>query len=558
MKRLTIVTFTLLLLILGGTRTQHQLAFTNGQIHTLNAENDVVEAMLVEAGRITALGSTAYISSLTDSNTQVVDLQEGVLLPGFVDAHSHFPASGIRAISVDLSPSPIGETDSVAVLMSKIQRAAEAQPNKKSWILGYNYDNTSLGNGQHPTRAQLDSVVSTQPVYLWHSSGHMGVANSMALEALSINEGSVAPFGGHYGVDPLTGKLNGLLQEKAAPPLSRIIKQYSVKQQLQVLTEARDEYLAAGVTTVQNGFAGKNQMRVLRLAQWLGLLHQRVVVWPAHHKKAVEHDPLHKRPKRFTFHKGAVKILVDGSPQGMTAYLTQPYYKPPNNNDRYRGFALIEQAELTRLVTDYHRIGYQLALHGNGDAAMDYIINAVSAAQADHPRADARHIIVHAQTIRKDQIEKLKELSITPSFFNSHTFYWGDWHRTQSLGPDRSNNISPTRWALDAGLKISLHSDAPVTPMDPMQLLWSATKRETTTGFVLGAEQRIDTQSALRALTIDAAWQNHLDGQIGSFEIGKLADAVLLSHSPFEVDDVREIQVQATYIGGIKRFDKKP
>jgi len=145
---------------------------------------------------------------------------------------------------------------------------------------------------------------------------------------------------------------------------------------------------------------------------------------------------------------------------------------------------------------------------------------------------------------------------LCPTFFTSHTYYWGDWHRQFTLGPERAGNISPARWAQQAGVRFSLHSDTPVTPIAQQQLLWSATKRQTQSGQTLGADQRIDMQSALRAITIDAAWQNHLEDVVGSLEVGKFADMVVLSQSPFDVDDVRRIDVLATYINGVKHYQR--
>lgn len=523
----------------------------------MDAANRIVEALLVEHGRIKAVGSTAEITAIMRSNTRVIDLAGRSLLPGFVDAHSHFPASGISTVSVDLSSPPVGDITSSKQLLARLQDASGGG-DEEDWLLGYNYDNTGLIDGDHPTRMQLDGVVSNRPVYLWHSSGHMGVANSKALEKLGIDDKTRAPAGGTFGLDKDTGKLNGLLQEKAAPPLARIVGQYSYAKQLGILTSARDEYLAAGITTVQNGYAGINQMRMLQAAQWLGLLPQRVVVWPAHDKHAVNYQPLGlgRTPTRFV--KGAVKIIVDGSPQGMTAYLSEPYFNTRAKPENYRGTPLISQPALNELVLLYHKAGFQLALHGNGDAAIEQIITAVELAQSQHPRVEARHILVHAQTIRQDQIDRLSKAGLSPSFFNSHTFYWGDWHRIQALGPVRAANISPAKWAQEAGVRFSLHSDSPVTPINPMQLLWSATNRKTSSGHVLGSAQRIDKQAALRAMTIDAAWQHHLDGFIGSLEKGKLADMVVLSNNPLDAEDARQIQVLATYVEGKEHYSSNP
>lgn len=518
----------------------------------MDSNNRVVQALLVQDGRISDLGTTRAISDKITGSVQVIDLQGLTLIPGIVDAHSHFPASGIRNVSVDLSPPPVGKTNSLPVLLEQISEATK-RTDTSDWLLGFNYDNTVLANGEHPTREQLDLIAPDHPVYCWHNSGHMGVANSQALLRLAINENSVAPVGGSLGRDKETGLLNGLLQEKAAPPLSTIVGKFSLAKQLQVLTSARDNYLAQGVTTVQNGYAGLSMMRVLRLAKKIGLLPQRVVIWPAHGKSKnyAKSDQSHAQ---FEYKVGAIKILVDGSPQGMTAFLSEPYHKPLDKPVGYRGFALIDQQALTDLVTHYHVNGYQLAMHGNGDAAIEYIINSVEAAQTAHPRADARHIIVHAQTIRQDQLARLEGLSLTPSFFTSHTYYWGDWHREQSLGPERAANISPAKWAIESGVRFTLHADSPVTPITPMQLLWSASNRMSSSGAELGLHQRIDMQTALRSITIDAAWQNHLDKAVGSLEAGKLADLVVLSDNPYTAADVREIEVLATYISGIERY----
>jgi len=191
-----------------------------------------------------------------------------------------------------------------------------------------------------------------------------------------------------------------------------------------------------------------------------------------------------------------------------------------------------------------------LAIHGNGDAAIQQIIEGLRFAQREYPREDARHIVVHAQTIRKTQLLALAELNITASFFPTHTHYWGDWYRQRALGEPRASNISPLASADEAGVRYSIHTDSPVTPIDSIHLLYTATERVTSSGFLLGAEQRISRLRALRAMTIDAAWQNHLDADRGSLEPGKLADFVVLSDDPLKVNEIRRIQVRQVWIGG--------
>ena len=381
------------------------------------------------------------------------------------------------------------------------------------------------------------------------------------------------------------GRLTGLLQEGAAPKLGDLLRQLPLTKLLEAFLLARDEYLAAGVTTLQNGYADQLSMRLLLWAQRLGILPQRAIVWPAHDKleqKLVEIIPVVEaeagqsnasrqlsRAMNWSlqdstrYHVGAIKLVADGSPQGRTAWLTEPYKLLPGAteaaaNSVYRGHPAMPEAEFRAWVERYHSAGFQLAMHGNGDASIDLIIDALAMANEHYPRKDARHIVVHAQTIRSDQLQTLADLSGTVSFFPAHTYFWGDWYRERLLGEVRSANISPLATADRFGVRYSIHSDAPVTPMQPMAMLWSATQRKTLSGVALGEMLVVSRERALRAMTIDAAWQNHLETDRGSLEAGKLADIIVLSGDPLQVDDVRKLHVQRVWIGGRDVYQRQP
>jgi predicted amidohydrolase YtcJ len=259
---------------------------------------------------------------------------------------------------------------------------------------------------------------------------------------------------------------------------------------------------------------------------------------------------------------GALKAWQDGSIQGFTGYLTQPYYLQPAGKTNYVGYAVRSREELARLVLKYHRTGYQLAIHGNGDAAIDDILEAYAAAQRDFPRSDTRHRIEHCQMAREDQLDRMKALGVTPSFFVGHVYYWGDRHRDIFLGPGRADRISPLRSAVDRGLRFTIHNDTPVTPVDPLLLVWAAVTRTTRNGQVLGPEQRVTVEQALRAVTSDAAWQNFDEQSKGSIEPGKLADFVILEANPLTAAPahLKDIAVLETIIGGqsVYRKSDKP
>ena len=208
------------------------------------------------------------------------------------------------------------------------------------------------------------------------------------------------------------------------------------------------------------------------------------------------------------------------------------------------------------MVKELHREGYQIAIHANGDAAIDDVIHAFREAQQEYPRSDARHRIEHCQMVRTDQLDSIAELGLSPSFFVGHVFYWGDRHRDIFMGPDRAAGISALRSATDRGIRFTVHDDTPVTPVNPLQLVWVSVNRLTKTGQVLGPEERVTPLQALRAVTIDAAWQNFEEDIKGSIEPGKLADLVIVTDNPLTIDPeaIVEIEVLQTIVGGISVY----
>ena len=177
-------------------------------------------------------------------------------------------------------------------------------------------------------------------------------------------------------------------------------------------------------------------------------------------------------------------------------------------------------------------------------------------AQREFPDSDLRHILVHGQTVQPDQLESLAALGMGVSFFPSHTYFWGDWYRQVLFGEERTAFISPLASAKNAGVRFSLHTDAPVTPIDQFQVAWSANQRKTLSGAVVGADESISILHALRAMTIDAAWQSGLEADRGSIEVGKLADFVVMSDDPTTADDIRQLQIEAVYIGAKEMYRK--
>jgi predicted amidohydrolase YtcJ len=530
----------------------HQV-FINGDVLTMDAQNSVAEAVSVRRDRIEAVGSTDEIMALVADDTEVVDLRGRTLLPGFVDAHGHFPGSGVSQVSADLTSPPVGDKLTIADVLDALrEEAVRKEPGE--WVTGFGYDDTLLAEGRHPTVDELDSVSTEHPIAATHVSGHMLVANSLALQLVGIEASTPDPVGGVISRKPGSQEPNGLLEETARQPVLDASQDLGVVDFYRMAKFAAREYAQVGVTTAQSGGVMPSLLQGLSLFSKLGAVPQRLVLFPFEHEFGDqllngEYQADDYNSDMITM--SAVKLIADGSIQGYTGYLSHPYHTPFHGNADYRGYPAIPREELFAKVEALHKAGYQLAIHGNGDESIEDILDAFEAAQASYPVDDPRMILIHSQMARQDQVARMKALGVTPSFFTAHTYYWGDRHRDIFMGPERAAVISPGRWAQEEGLRFSSHLDTPVVPMEPLQAVWSQVHRQTYGGDVLGPEQRVDVMTALRAVTIDAAWQVFLEDELGSIEPGKLADMIILSGNP--LDDpmgMRELRVDRTVIGG--------
>jgi len=553
------LTFILALAVLalgcgGGGGLYPDVIYTNGVIVTMEPDLPRAEAVAVRSGAIAGVGATAAIEALAGPDTEVIDLSGRTLLPGLYAAHDHFPGAGVLKVHrVDLNSPPIGRIETVDQLVEVLgQRARETQ--KGHWVIGRGYDDTLLNEQRHPTRVDLDRASTDHPIWIVHTSGHLGVANSRALEVANVTSGTPQPPGGviRLGED---GRPNGVFEESGGI-VSRHIPALSVEDRMLAMKQAVEDYLKQGVTTAVIAGGGRGSLRDLQEARRLGLLKFRIVTMTSKgapgSSSAAEAGGFISGFGDSRLKIGAIKITQDGSNQGFTGYFTEPYHTPFKGDASYRGYPRRSREDLVAMVKEIHDAGYQIAIHGNGDAAIDDILFAFERAQGDNPRPDARHRIEHCQYVREDQLDKLQELGVTPSFFVGHVYYWGDRHHEIFLGPERAARISPLASALKRGIRFTVHDDTPVTPVDPLQLVWGAVNRLTRSGRLLGADQRIAVEEALRAITIDAAWQNFEDDHKGSIATGKLADFVVLSENPLAIEPerIRDIEVLSTIVGG--------
>lgn len=531
-------------------------AYINGRILTMNQNNQISEAMLVRDNRIVAVGSTNDIKAQMSKPDTIVDLNGKTLMPGFIDAHGHFPGSGLAALAADLNSPPIGKITTAAAALAKIKMHADATP-KGEWIYAYGFDDTQITEQRFLSREELDSVSTEHPIYVSHVSGHMGVANSFAFNLVGYDRNTPDPSGGHIAHDK-EGNLAGLVEENAQTPLVTKALDLSTLQFYKMSSHANEEYLRKGVTSAQSGLASPALIQGLSSLGKLGFYPLRITLWPdlESAEMIVEGKLSKTNIESDRIKVGALKLVTDGSIQGFTGFLGHSYHTIPEGKaEDYAGYPTMSQTELTSTVEKFHSLGWQIAMHGNGDAAIDQIIKAYASAQAKHPREDARPIIIHAQMTRDDQLDQFAALNMSPSFFNSHVYYWGDRHKAIFMGPERAARMSPMNSALERNIPFTLHLDTPIVPMTPLLAAWSAVTRETSGGEVLGVDQAISPIQALRAQTIDAAWQIFAEKDRGSLEAGKLADFIILDRDPLSsTEALRDAQVLRTVVGGVVRY----
>ena len=484
-----------------------------------------------------------------------IDYGDQAILPGFIDAHGHASYLAFATQVANLASPPVGTVNNIKELQSELKKFIKDSNLKPGeWVMGLGYDDSLLAEKRHPTKDDLDEVSTEHPIYLIHVSAHLGAANSLGSKLANINSKTQDPPGGKIRRYASSPEPNGVFEETAAYPLQQLAMS-SYKDPIGSVKKAMQIYARNGITTVQDGASSPETIALMKAADAQGMINLDVISFPVGQNGLDQNlDSINFGSYEGRLKIGGIKLILDGSPQGKTAYLTEPYYKPPHSElDSYTGYPLIPQLEVSKWVKRYADLNIPIMAHANGDAAADMLIKAVTDADI---ASDHRTVMIHAQTVREDQLDKMKGLGIIPSYFSTHTFYWGDWHRDSVFGEERAMRISPTKSSLDRKMPFTVHNDAPVVPPDMIRLLWSTTNRKTRSGKVLGDEQKISTYEALKAITINAAYQHFEDDIKGTLEVGKQADIVVLSEDPLDMDakDILKIDVVATFSQGAEIF----
>ena len=537
--------------------------YRDGNIITINDAQPSAQAIAIKGGLILAVGSDAEVLKYKGDETVIVKLKGNTLVPGFVDAHSHFSGVGTQAIVANLLPAPDGSVNTIADLQMAMRNYIDSSAIVKNYnvAIGFNYDDSQLVEKRHPTRHDLDAVSTSIPIVIMHQSGHLGVYNTKALDLMGISADTEDPSGGIIEREADGKTPNGVMQENAHFMIFfKMIPDFTNEDLIALYKAGEQSYISNGFTTVQEGKTDLASLNLLpKIAASTGFDID-IISYPdiaAIGDVPLLHSNLMSTEYTNGFRLGGVKLTFDGSPQGKTAWFTKPYYQVPNGQAAdYAGYPAFSDQDAIKWMRLAITNQWQLLVHTNGDAAIDQLIKLVAELEPSLKDYDHRTVMIHGQFTRQDQVKKLKDLGVFPALYPMHTFYWGDWHRDSVAGLKRAENISPTGWFLDEDMRFTIHSDAPVTFPNAMRILDSAVNRTTRTQATLGSKHKITPLQALKAMTLWSAYQHFEEDIKGSLEVGKQADMVVLSDNPLTVpaSTIKDINVLETINNGQSIF----
>lgn len=537
---------------------QADTVLLNGRIFCGLAEG-FVEALAVRDGTVLAAGSAEEISNLRGAGTRVIDLAGRVAIPGLNDAHMHLLPLGVSMNEINLRPE-----EGVRSIDEVLRRVATVARTKKpgEWVLGRGYDHNELAEGRHPTADELDQVAPDNPVYIKRTCGHVGVVNSQAMRKAGIGHNTPSPDGGL--IERRDNKLTGLLAESAMRLIVEAMPKPSHAELTTAIEQAGHYMLSQGFTSVMDAgvgmLAGMAEIEAYEEMARTNRLPVRTWVCIYGNADGIG-DAAHAAGYRFgrevgLLRYGAMKVFGDGSAGGLTAAMSQPYRVGDPDN---RGIFIYSDTDMHGYLAHYHRLGYQLAIHAIGDAAIEQVLSGIEQADsAEHPVLGRRHRIEHCGFLTDGQLARMAAAGIDPVPQPVFIYEFGDLY-VHNLGQERADASYPMRKWFDAGVHPAASSDAPVCATDPFKNLFTMVTRQTKRHTVIGAAERLTMEEAVHAYTAIGAYTQFAEDRMGRLVPGQLADIAVLSHDIFAAP-VETVEMDArcdlTLLGGEVVYDR--
>lgn len=522
--------------------------YYNGPIMTMEDSLPFAEILVEENGKILYVGDK--LNAPIDDDAKWLDLKGHTLMPALIDGHGHLSntANFLKTVPLHLA-------ESFEDISTTMKDYLQQHPNIKT-LIGMGYDHNFLREQCHPTKEILDKVSKDIPILIVHTSMHTGVANSKLLEIAGFMSPLVKIPGGRIVRDLVSEEPSGLLEEMAVFEALPYVGELFSPSCIEDLVDAQEFYIKNGILTIQDGAAKRDGIELIREMADNGKLKCDIVSYPCFKIEPDAQKIVHENRQYINeyinhFKIGGYKIVLDGSPQCKTAWLSEPY----QGEDIYCGYPGLDDLEVQKYVDIAVDENMQLLTHCNGDAAGDQLLDAYEKSVARYSERDNRQnlrpVMIHCQTVRADQLDRMQKLCMIASIFVGHINYWGDVH-LKNLGEVRGAHISPVKSALDRGIVVNFHTDTPVTMPYMFHSVWAAVTRMTRQGKILAPEERIDVWEALKAVTINAAYSYFEENEKGSLKAGKNADLIIVDRNPMSIDkmDIKNIQVLASIKDG--------
>lgn len=513
--------------------------YYNGDFITLENENP--EAIVIENDKILKLGKEKDLINLKDGNTEVINLLGKTMMPAFIDSHSHFFAVANNLMQASLNDCTNFKQIQDALLKYKNDNSVE----DGKWIFANGYDHNNLEEGHHISKKEIDDILPNNPVVIKHQSGHSGVLNSMGLEMLGITKDTPSPEGGK--IEKENGEITGYLEENAFINYLKKIPMPTIDELLKGVRNAQEEYASYGIATAQEGYMTKELVAVYKEIMKRNELFLDIVAFIEPEILDLVENDFEENIKKYknNLKIGGIKIFLDGSPQSRTAWMRTPYI----DDENYFGYGTMNDIDVQKVVKEAYNNNLQILAHCNGDRAAEQYINSLQS--IGEKAKKIRPVLIHGQLLGVDQLEMIKKLGVIPSFFVAHTYYWGDVH-IKNFGKVRASKISPAGSSKAKDILFTFHQDAPVIKPNMFETIWCAVNRITKSGEILGNDEKIDALDAIKAVTINAAYQYFEEDKKGSIKEGKLADLIILDKNPLKVDkqDLRNVKILETIKNG--------
>ncbi len=529
--------------------------YKNGVIVTLDAKETICDTMVVENDKITFVGSEKDLPETELSAGEIIDLKNKCVIPGFYDSHGHIVGNAVVRWDLNKPIYPIGTTKSIKEIIEAGKEVAETKE-AEDWIVIINFDEGTVEENRGLTKEDLDQISTTNPVAVGNRSGHILYLNSKGLEVCGITKDTPNIPGGVYQKDETTGEPTGVVEEKAALFIAhQFIPKPTLEQLVSIIKDVGDEYVSRGVTTANDaGFMSQGMMfqPILENVIENKIFLPKASVTHGYDFNGVDEfiDKIKAlKPATQRLHTyNAFKCFYDGSIQAHTAYVSEEY---PNTDNK--GYSIFSKEQLEEIVMKVHNANMSFIIHVNGDMAVNDVLECLEKAEEKYGKKDVRHMLIHAQMIKEEQLDKAKELGVFVTFLNATLYYLGDEYlENEYISKENLMNLDPAKWAVDRNMPFALHADAQVYPSNPLLLMDVAVNRKTYRGTVIGADQCISKLDALKALTYYPAYQNMEQDVKGSLEVGKFADFVVLGENILEVenDRIKDVEILATVIDG--------